>query len=1334
MTEENKNIKNVIIEDQLKEAYLDYSMSVIVGRALPDVRDGLKPVHRRILFAMKDMGLTHSKPFVKCARIIGECFKYHPHGDAALYESLVRMAQTFSLRYPLIFGHGNFGSIDFQQPAQMRYCLTGDSLLVTEKGLIRIDQLSKKENIKLKILSKDKKVNNASKWFDSDEHPTLKIITNKGYKLQGSFNHPILTLTRNEFGKPILIWKRLDQIKIGDITVIDRSDNILWPKKINLEKYKPEIKNKRREVKILPKYMSKNLSHVLGALVAEGRINEKEIEFCNSDFKWIKLFEENWNKVFPDCKLHKFDKKPSSYGKKDYKTIEIHSQYVLEFLRSLGLKPSKSPDRRVPEIIFKSPKKIIQEFLKSYFEGDGGASQANNMKELSCCSRSEKLIEDIQILLLRFGIATTKRFDKYKNLHKLYIRGLKDYKLFKEKIDFISDIKKLKLSKLIETSKKEMSVTDFVPYLSSYIRSFVNNGENSKFIYKNNFDRYGNMQNNYQKVSQILLEKTNEDFKPLFEYLLENNYLFDPITNIEFGGIKRVYSIRVDSECHSFIANGFINHNTEAKLSKIAEEVLIDIEKNTVDFVPNFDGSLKEPLVLPSKIPNLLVNGSSGIAVGMTTNIPPHNINEVCNATIALIDNDEITDQELISYVKGPDFPTGGLIIGVNGIKQAYKNGRGKIIIRARTIIEKNTIIITEIPYQVDKSMLIENIANLVNEKTIEGISDIRDESAKEGMRILIEIKKNSDPNIVLNQLYKHSQLQTTFGIINLALVDGEPKILSLKNICLEFIKHRKFVVTRRTKYELKKAEERDHILQGLLIALNKIDEIIKLIKDSNDVETARSGLISNYILTELQANAILDMKLSKLAALEQQKILNEHNELLKFIEEMKNILASETRIYKIIKDELVEIKDEYSDKRKTEIIEGEDEVLETEDLIEKENIVVTITHSGYIKRQALDVYKGQRRGGKGIIGTETKDEEDFVENLFVANTHSYILFFTDKGVVHWLKAYKIPEAGRYARGTALVNIIKLNEGEKITSVVAVDEFKEDNYLVMATKKGIIKKTSLVEYSRPRQGGIIGINLRDDDKLINVQMTDGNKQLIIATKDGRAVRFKESDVKAVGRNSIGVSGIKVRNSEVIGMEIINAPYLLTLTEKGYGKRSEVNEYRLINRGGSGVTNIKITEKNSNVIGIKVVNENDEIMLISKNGVIIRTPISGISVIGRNTQGVRIMNIENGDSLATIARIINEEKDIEIKEEFKPSEEIVVPDNNSNGEEEIDNNESETNIEIKDEDKKDSENINEENKVDTNEKENNESLDKNNLSNENEKPSVKKDFTLDGYEE
>ncbi|MBI5391645.1 DNA gyrase subunit A [Candidatus Woesearchaeota archaeon] len=693
---------------------------------------------------------------------------------------------------------------------------------------------------------------------------------------------------------------------------------------------------------------------------------------------------------------------------------------------------------------------------------------------------------------------------------------------------------------------------------------------------------------------------------------------------------------------------------TESKLHKIAGEMLQDIDKETVDFIPNFDGTTQEPTVLPSKLPNLLVNGSSGIAVGMATNIPPHNIHEVVQACVALIDHPQLDVLELMSYVKGPDFPTGGLILGTSGIKQAYKTGKGRVLIRSKHSFEEGKIIITEIPYQLNKSLLIEEIADLVKEKTVSGISDLRDESDRKGMRIVLELKKDANPDVVLNQLYKHSQLQTTFGINIVALVHGEPKQLSLKECLEQYLFHRKDVVLRRTRFELRKAEERAHIVQGLNIALERLDEVIPFLRKSKDAEEAKKGLIVHFNLTIIQAQAILDMKLQRLTSLEREKLIQEYASLMEQIRDYNDILGSEPHVWRIIKNELLDVEQNYSDERKTILIDSDGETVEDESLIPEETFVVTLTHLGYVKRLPLDTYKAQHRGGKGIIAAEAKDG-DFIQHLFVTNSHASVLFFTDQGRVHWLKAYELPDASRYARGNAIVNLLKLEQGEKITAMIPVNEFIEGNYLVMATKQGLVKKTSIIEYSRPRQGGVFGITLKENDKLVGVQLTTGDQQLLLATKDGRAVRFRESDIRIVGRLGQGVRGINVKDSEVIGMEICNAPYLLTVTNLGYGKRSEVNDYRLINRGGSGVINIKSTDKNGFVAGILVVNEYDEILSVTKQGVLIRFKVSTVSVLGRNTQGVRVMRIEEADEVVTVARVFGEE-DLEGKKpDFVPDE-------------------------------------------------------------------------------
>jgi DNA gyrase subunit A len=693
---------------------------------------------------------------------------------------------------------------------------------------------------------------------------------------------------------------------------------------------------------------------------------------------------------------------------------------------------------------------------------------------------------------------------------------------------------------------------------------------------------------------------------------------------------------------------------TEARMNKIGEEILKDIEKKTVNFKDNFDGSLKEPIVLPSRIPNLLINGSTGIAVGMATNIPPHNINEICNAAIEIIKKPDIEPNELMKIIKGPDFPTGGIIMGMSGIKNAYHYGRGKIKVRARTNFEisnkKKAIIITEIPFQVNKSILLEQIANLVKEKKVQGIDDLRDESDKRGMRIVIELKKDSNEEVILNQLIKYTNLQVTFGIINLAIVNNEPKVLSIKAMLNYFIKHRKEVITRKTKYELDKAEEKCHILEGLIIALQNIDEAITLIKKANSANEAKEKLIEKYGLSEKQSVAILDMKLQRLTSLEQDKIKNEHKSLLELISELKSILNSEERIFKIITSDLEDIIEKYGNERKTDIIESYDENddIEIEDLIEKEEMIITITNSGYIKRVTLDTYKQQKRGGRGIIATGKKADDE-VNDLFVANTHNYLLFFTDKGIVQWKKVYQIPEASRQAKGNAIINLLEMDKDTKVSSYIPISKFDDKHYLVMITKNGLIKKTNLAAYSKPRKGGIIAINLTDNDELIDVLLTDGNKNILIATAKGMAVKFDERDVRAVGRNSIGVRGIKLKNNDnVIGAVI--APdnmSLLTITENGYGKRTKIADYRLINRGGSGVINIITNERNGNVVSIKAVEDEHDLLFISKNGIAIRTSAQGISVIGRNTQGMRLMKLSESDKVVAATKIISEKEEEQV---------------------------------------------------------------------------------------
>lgn len=677
---------------------------------------------------------------------------------------------------------------------------------------------------------------------------------------------------------------------------------------------------------------------------------------------------------------------------------------------------------------------------------------------------------------------------------------------------------------------------------------------------------------------------------------------------------------------------------TEVKMAAVSEELLSDIEKETVEFVPNFDGSLQEPLVLPGKLPNLLINGSSGIAVGMATNIPPHNLKEVAEALIVIIDTPDVTIKKLMKVIKAPDFPTGGLIYGRVGIEKAYKTGKGKLVLRARARIdEKNgvkRIVITEIPYQVNKAKLIEDIALLAREKRIDGISDLRDETDREGMRIVVEVNKDYLPEIVLNQLFKHTNLQTTFGIIMLALVDGEPRILNLKQILKEYINHRVNVITKRTEFDLERARERAHILEGLLIALDNIDAAIEIIRRSQKVEEAREALQSRFNLTERQARAILDMRLQRLVGLERQKIRDELASVLKQIETLERILGSRKAVLDIVKEELLELQENYGDERRSEIVEEQIE-LTMEDLVPVENVVLTITRGGYIKKTPIDEYRRQKRGGKGVMGIETK-EEDIVEHLFITSTHDYILFFTDKGKVYWLKAYDVPTSSRAARGKPIVNLLKVQE-ECITAAVSVDVFSEDEYLVMVTRKGMIKKTALSEYGNPRPSGIIAVQLKDDE-LVNVIRTDGNQQIFIATKKGKAIRFHEKELRPMGRNARGVRGISLaRDDSVVGMCTVSEGSVLTVTELGYAKRTKFEEYPLKHRGGKGIVTMKVTRKNGAVAGMRAVKDADEILIISQQGKLIRIPTKGIRLMGRAAQGVIAMTIDESDmvSAATI---------------------------------------------------------------------------------------------------
>jgi len=704
---------------------------------------------------------------------------------------------------------------------------------------------------------------------------------------------------------------------------------------------------------------------------------------------------------------------------------------------------------------------------------------------------------------------------------------------------------------------------------------------------------------------------------------------------------------------------------TEVRMARLASELLSDIEKKTVEFAPNYDGSLMEPAILPARFPNLLVNGSSGIAVGMATNIPPHNLQEVIAAAIAVIQNPEITIEDLMVIIPGPDFPTAGFILGQSGIREAYLTGKGTIQLRARALIERQkrtereSVVITELPYQVNKARLLEKIAELVQEKRIEGISDLRDESDREGMRIVIELKREAVAQVVLNQLFKHTQMQITFGIILLAIVHGQPQTLNLKELIQQFINHRKEVVIRRSQFELGKAEANAHILEGLKIALDNLDQVISLIRSSKTPKDAKEGLMAKFSLSEAQAQAILEMRLQRLTNLEREKINEEYKEVIQLIARLRELLSNERLLFNLIGEELREIKERYGDERRTLIIEEAQEI-NLEDLIVEEDMVVTISHSGYIKRNAISLYRSQRRGGRGKMGMTTK-EEDFVEHLFVASTHSYILFFTDAGKVFWLKVHEIPQAGRMSRGKAIINLLNLSGEEKITAILPVRTFEEGKYVIMTTKNGVVKKTDLMSYGHPRTGGIIALTLDPEDELISACLTDGTKEILLSSREGKAIRFSEEETRAIGRTARGVKGITLGKKDyLVSMDIITPGTLgaaiLSVTEKGFGKRTPIEDYPLQSRGGKGVITIKTSPRNGNLVGVQQITEQDDVMLITEKGKIIRLRGEEISVIGRNTQGVKLIELEPGERVMAVTRLAEREEEPEGEQGIEESPE------------------------------------------------------------------------------
>jgi DNA gyrase subunit A len=1240
-----REVLQVPVEEEMKRSYLDYAMSVIIARALPDVRDGLKPVQRRILYVMRELGLTPDSQHTKSAKVCGETTaNYHPHGQEVVYPTLVRMAQDFNMRYPLVDGQGNFGSVDGDPPAAMRYCLTGDALVRTAEGLIPISKLASAEAgaevaIDIAVRSAGGRTQRAERWFDCGEHPTLRVRTRYGYELTGTPNHPVLVCLADTSGKPRLAWKTLDTLQVGEYLVIDRGIETQAGTPVDLSPYYPDLSPATRR-HTLPTQLDEPLAFLMGALVAEGTLADDRIEFTCTPGEFADEFVRCWARVFPNCRLHQWLRPPVGFGKRPFWQMQVVSQQVVRLLGNLGLH-GRSAERVVPEAILRAPQAVQAAFLRGLFEGDGCVERSGrSLMRVSLVSASKRLLQQVQVMLLHFGIVARLTQDTRGTTWRLILTGARNLQRYAASIGFVSEAKRKALEAVLnDATGRVLSKTDFVPYLSAYVRRTAT--RHREWLGKHNFDRPERLADALPR----LLEALSPEDAEFLCALAEGRYFFDPIVAIEDAGTQRVYSIRVASDCHSFVANGFINHNTETRLTPIAMEMLADIDKETVDWMPNYLQSAEEPTVLPARFPNLLCNGGSGIAVGMATNIPPHNLSEVVDALIYRLEHPNCTLEPILKLLPGPDFPTGALILGTKGIRQAYETGRGSIVMQAKTQIEpldggKSAIVITELPYQVSKARLIEQIAALVKAGKLDGITDLADYSDRTGMRVVIELRRDVNPNRMLNSLLKHTQLRTTFGAILLALVDNVPRVMSLLDLLDHYLEHRRVVIERRTRYELYRAKSRAHILEGLQIALNFLDEIIRIIRQSETAEAARREMIRRFGLTVLQADAILNTQLRQLARLEQEKLAEEYRGLLREITRLEHILSDPKQVEQIIKDDLRMLKEKFGDARRTRIIAREAEDISEEELIPEEETLVLITRDGYIKRVSMDAYRSQKRGGKGVIAT-TAREEDEVEHLFQVSTHHYILFFTDRGRVYRLKAYEIPETSRQARGTAVINYINIQPDEKVTATVSVRDFASEGYLTMITRGGEIKRTALSEFANLRSNGLNAFDLESGDSLGWVLHTSGKDDVLLATRAGLAIRFPESDVPVRGRTAGGVKAIRLGKDDalVAACRVLPDALLLVVSENGFGKCTPLKEYRVQSRGGKGIFTMNVTRKTGSVVAAEVVEKDDKVILVTANGKGIRLRVADLRITGRIAQGVKLIDLAEGDMVAAITRIV-----------------------------------------------------------------------------------------------
>ncbi|GAB7143037.1 intein-containing DNA gyrase subunit A [Mycobacterium riyadhense] len=1180
----------------MQRSYIDYAMSVIVGRALPEVRDGLKPVHRRVLYAMYDSGFRPDRSHAKSARSVAETMgNYHPHGDASIYDTLVRMAQPWSLRYPLVDGQGNFGSPGNDPPAAMRYCCTGDALVRLPFGRsVRIgdvvpDAQPNSDNVvDLKVLGRHGNPVAIDRLFHSGEHQTYTVRTAEGYEVTGTANHPLLCLV-DVGGVPTLLWKLIEEIRADDHVVLQRTP----PTEFGPTDWHMTMQ-----------------ARLLGAFISGGLVSDTRAE------------------------LNKTDR---------------------QSLTALGeLCGQRSADKYVPDWLWQSPAAVKRAFLQALFEGDGSCSALpRNTIQILYSTRSEQLAGDVQQMLLEFGVVS-RRYLHATGEHKVVITNRAQAEMFATQVGFGS-AKQSKLAKILGAMPPCAGCDgDHVPGLSSFIRNHARGSwADRDWLNRNNIDR---IQRWRTRGAEILSHIADPDVRAIATDLTDGRFYYARVASVTEAGVQPVYSLRVDTDDHAFLTNGFVSHNTEARLTPLAMEMLREIDEETVDFIPNYDGRVQEPTVLPSRFPNLLANGSGGIAVGMATNIPPHNLRELADAVFWALDNyeadEEATLAAVMERVKGPDFPTSGLIVGTQGISDAYKTGRGSIRMRGVVEVEEDSrgrtsLVITELPYQVNHDNFITSIAEQVRDGKLAGISNIEDQSSdRVGLRIVIELKRDAVAKVVLNNLYKHTQLQTSFGANMLSIVDGVPRTLRLDQLIRYYVEHQLDVIVRRTTYRLRKANERAHILRGLVKALDALDEVIALIRASETVDIARAGLIELLDIDEIQAQAILDMQLRRLAALERQRIIDDLAKIEAEIADLEDILAKPERQRKIVRDELGEIVDKHGDDRRTRIIAADGDVSD-EDLIAREDVVVTITETGYAKRTKTDLYRSQKRGGKGVQGAGLK-QDDIVRHFFVSSTHDWILFFTTQGRVYRAKAYELPEASRTARGQHVANLLAFQPEERIAQVIQIRGYEDAPYLVLATRNGLVKKSKLTDFDSNRSGGIVAINLRDNDELVGAVLCSADDDLLLVSANGQSIRFSATDeaLRPMGRATSGVQGMRFNaDDRLLSLNVVReGTYLLVATSGGYAKRTGIEEYPVQGRGGKGVLTVMYDRRRGRLVGALIVDDDSELYAITSGGGVIRTAARQVRKAGRQTKGVRLMNLGEGDTLLAIARNAEESAD------------------------------------------------------------------------------------------